>query len=125
MRHRTRLTQPVRLINLDPQPLMHRINKLLRQRRSSTRNHLHTAQIVRIHHLVPSQSYNHRRRNIYKCDPVRLDAAQEQLHVKRRHDDELDPPVQHLVHEACEPVDMEERQHAEEFVGRGGVPVPD
>lgn len=117
MRHRTRLTQSIRLIDSNPQPLVHSIHQLPRQRRRPARNHLHTAKIVPIHHLIPRQPHNHRRRNVDECDPMFLDGREERLHIKCRHDDELDAPVQHLMHQSRKPVNVEEGQHAEKLVG--------
>lgn len=124
MCHRTRLTKPIRLVNFNPQPLIHHINKFLRQRRSTARYHLDRTQVILIHHLIPRQPYNHRRRNVYERDLVILDSSKECLHVERRHDDEFYPAVQHLVHQPGEPVDMEERQYAEKLVFGGSIPVP-
>ena len=93
MRHWTRLAQPVSLVDLDIQPLVHGIDELLRQRRGAARDHLERREVVLLDQVAARQVHDDGRRHVDEGDLVVLDRLAEDFEVEGRHHDELDAAV--------------------------------
>ena len=113
--HRGGLGEPVALVHRDAGALGERGGELGRDRRGPGQHEPDPAQAVgEVGDRQPVRE--HRRRDRDDGDRLVLDDGQRALHVEAVDEDQPAALAQHLAEHGVEPVDVEQRQHAEDDV---------
>ena len=95
---RTRLTEPVTLLDRYFQPLVDRFHQLLRQRCGPRIEHAEATEIVFVNDGMLAEKQDDGRNDVGESNLVVLDNGTELLNLEFRHDDESETGVETLVY---------------------------
>ena len=116
MGDRARLGEPVTLHDHGGDPLGHLLGKLGAERRGPGHDHVERREVVLVDARVLGEGEGHRRHDVGSGHAMALEQVEELLEVEpgHRHDRRSGPEA--LVHDHRHPVDVEERQAADQDV---------
>ena len=102
MCRRTGLAQAIALLDWHSDPLIHRLDKFLRQRCRTRVQHAQCTEVVLIDHGMLAQQQHHGRNHVCKRDLVLLDVGAKAFDVEFGHDDQSPSAVEALVEETIQ-----------------------